>query len=436
MSSTPIAALEQAIALEPENPLRYRALAAELRAGGEEADAMAADLAAAALEARAPLALFNIATACFQAGRHAQAKRWYGLALRLDPAMVEAHRNLAAILEQEGHLAAARRHRDEAYGRQSIFVEAATTPSLRVLILAASGYGNVPIEELFPLATTTRIKWFVEYARAADDGKLPPFDLVFNAAGDPDMAGALPPAVTEALERAGKPLLNAPEAVARTQRDRLPLLLAGIADVEVPPVLRVARTELADPALAARLTFPLIFRPAGAHGGRGVQLLETPAQLAAADPGEAEACYLTRYRDCRSPDRYFRKYRAIFVDRKPYPYHLAISQHWLVHYFSADMLSPSWKRAEEQRFLEDPEAALGRKAMAALRAIGRRLDLDFCGIDFAVAADGSVVVFEANATMLVHLRDAPHLFPYKHVYVPRIFTAFAALLRQRLGQGG
>jgi tetratricopeptide (TPR) repeat protein len=306
MSSAPLAALEQAIALEPENPLRYRALAAQLRAGGDEAEAMAAELAATALEARSPLALFNIATACFQAGRRAQAKRWYELTLRLDPAMVEAHRNLAAILEQEGLLAEAKRHRDEAYGRQSLFVEPAVSPTLSVLILAASGYGNVPIDELLPQATTTRIKWFVEYARVEDGGRLPPFDLVFNAAGDPDMAGPLPPAVTEALARAGKPLLNPAEAVARTQRDRLPLLLAGIADVEVPPVIRVSGTQLGDKALTARLTFPLIFRPAGAHGGRGVRLLETPAQLASADPGEAEACYLTRYRDCRSPDRYFR----------------------------------------------------------------------------------------------------------------------------------
>ncbi|HUH83224.1 MAG TPA: hypothetical protein VLX85_01365 [Stellaceae bacterium] len=434
MTSAPLAALEQAIALEPENPMRYRALAAELRAGGEETDAMAAELAATALEARAPLALFNIATACFQAGRRAPAKRWYELALRLDPAMIEAHRNLAAILEREGHFAEARRHRDEAYGRQSVFVETAATPTLRVLILAASGYGNVPIDELFPPATTTRVKWFVEYAQAEDGDRLPPFDIVFNAAGDPDMAGPLPPSVTAFLERAGKPLLNPPEAVARTQRDRLPLLLRGIANIEVPPVIRAATTQLGDAAFAARLAFPLIFRPAGAHGGRGVRLLETPAQLAMADPGEADACYLTRYRDCRSPDRYFRKYRVIFVDREPYPYHLAISQHWLVHYFSADMLSPSWKRAEEQRFLEDPRAALGRKAMAALDAIGRRLDLDFCGIDFALTEDGSVIVFEANATMLVHLRDVPHLFPYKHVHVPRIFAAFAAMLQLRLGR--
>ncbi len=246
------------------------------------------------------------------------------------------------------------------------------------------------------------------------------------------MAEPLLPEVAGFLAGLRKPLLNPPDAVARTQRHLLPELLAGIDDVVVPPVVRVSRAGLGDGRAAARVGLPLILRPAGAHGGRGVSLIESAEALAAAALGEAETFYLTAYRDYRSPDRYFRKYRMIFVDREPYPYHLAISQHWLVHYFSADMLHPAWKRAEEARFLEDPAAALGKQAMAALGAIGRRLDLDFCGVDFAIDAQGRVLVFEANATMLVHLADDPGLFPYKHHSVPRIFDAFAAMVSRRL----
>ncbi len=432
MTADRIAALEQDAALDPENPECYRALAAAHREAGDETEAMAAALAASALEARAPLALCNIATACFQAGQRAQAKRWYGLALRLDPALVPAHRNLAAILESEGRLGEARHHRDEAYRRQSVFVQPAAAEARRVLLLAASGYGNVPIENLLPPATVTRITWFVDYAKPGEADRLPQFDLVFNAAGDPDMAGPLLPEVAEFLVRLKKPLLNPPDRVARTQRHLLPELLGGIDGVVVPPVVRLPRDALGDPRHAAGTGFPLILRPAGSHGGQGVTLIETPDQLAAAPLGEAETFYLTAYRDYRSPDRYFRKYRMIFVDREPYPYHLAISQHWLVHYFSADMLHPSWKRAEEERFFEAPAPALGRKAMAALAEIGRRLDLDFCGIDFALDGAGNVLVFEANATMLVHLKDAPETFAYKHRHVPKIFDAFAAMVARRL----
>ncbi|MGO8921020.1 MAG: hypothetical protein ACLQJR_34445 [Stellaceae bacterium] len=432
MTADRIAALEQDATLDPENPSRYRVLAAAHREAGDAVAAMAAELAAAALEARAPLALCNIATACLQAGQRAQAKRWYGLALRLDPALVAAHRNLAAILETEGLLAEARRHRDEAYRRQSVFVEPAAVEARRVLLLAASGYGNVPVEDLFPPATVTRITWFVDYAKPGEADRLPDFDLVFNAIGDPDMMGPLLPEVAGFLSRLEKPLLNRPEAVARTRRHLLPALLGDIADVVVPPVARLARAELSDPGRAARVGFPLILRPVGAHGGQGVSLIETPDGFAAAALGEAMDFYLTAYRDYRSPDRYFRKYRVIFVDREPFPYHLAISQHWLVHYFSADMLQPSWKRAEEERFLEAPAQALGPKAMAALAEIGRRLDLDFCGIDFALDGAGNVLMFEANATMAVHLKDAPQAFPYKHRHVPKIFAAFAAMVARRI----
>jgi tetratricopeptide (TPR) repeat protein len=193
MTAQSLTALEDEAARDPENPARYRALAVAYRAAGNPAEAMAAELAATALEARAPLALYNIATACFQAGQRASAKRWYALALRLDPAMVGAHRNLAAILETEGQLVEAQRHRDAAYGRQNLFVETAAAENLRVLILAAAGTGNVPVDALFPQATVTRITWFIDYARDGDADRLPPFDLIFNAAGDPDQTGALRP---------------------------------------------------------------------------------------------------------------------------------------------------------------------------------------------------------------------------------------------------
>jgi glutathione synthase/RimK-type ligase-like ATP-grasp enzyme len=66
--------------------------------------------------------------------------------------------------------------------------------------------------------------------------------------------------------------------------------------------------------------------------------------------------------------------------------------------------------------------------MTAINAIGQRLAMDYVGIDFALLPDGRVVVFEANATMVVHLDDCPVTFDYKHQAVPRILAAF----RERL----
>ena len=84
--------------------------------------------------------------------------------------------------------------------------------------------------------------------------------------------------------------------------------------------------------------------------------------------------------------------------------------------------------AEERRFLEDPETALGRRAYAAISAVGRRMDLDFAGVDFAVLPDGRALLFEANATMFVHPEAADGPLAHKNSFVNRILEAFRARL--------
>lgn len=107
----------------------------------------------------------------------------------------------------------------------------------------------------------------------------------------------------------------------------------------------------------------------------------------------------------------------------------------MVHYFSADMLAASWKSAEEQRFLDDPAAVLGRRAMDAIAAVARRVDLDYAGVDCTLLPDGRVFIFEANASMLVHYEPAGSLFAYKNAHVQRIVDAFQRMLERRLSDG-
>ena len=93
-------------------------------------------------------------------------------------------------------------------------------------------------------------------------------------------------------------------------------------------------------------------------------------------------------------------------------------------------------KAEEERFLADPDGVFDGARGAAIRAIGRRLDLDYSGVDCGLLPDGRVVVFEANANILVHLNDPPDGFAYKHRYVPRIFAAMTELVLRRCGAAG
>jgi len=66
--------------------------------------------------------------------------------------------------------------------------------------------------------------------------------------------------------------------------------------------------------------------------------------------------------------------------------------------------------------------------------IAQRLDLDYGGIDCALLDDGRVLLFEANACILLHLDEPAAGFPYKHRYVPPIREAFSAMVRKRAGR--
>jgi hypothetical protein len=167
------------------------------------------------------------------------------------------------------------------------------------------------------------------------------------------------------------------------------------------------------------------------HGGEGAQRIATWDDLSKYRRTHGDFL-ATQFVDSRSPDGQYRKYRTIFVDRVPYPYHLAISRDWLVHYWTAQMEDNAANRAEERGFLADPQAAIGTPAMRALAQIGQRLELDYAGIDFSILADGRIIVFEANATMLVH-PEGSDTFSYKNPAVQRIVGAFDSMLRARLG---
>jgi hypothetical protein len=392
-----------------------------------------------AQDARRALALYNLATVFAMKGRTDDAVRWYRHTLAVDPDLASAHQNLAALFDTLGRRDDAHLHRERAYRLQRVFVEPALARETRRILIVGvgGGTGNVPLDALLPFATTTRIKYALDYADDAEDAHLPPHDLVFNAIGEADIAAPLAARLARFAGRCGAPLLNPPHAIAPTQRDRIAARLAPLPAVCMPPCLRIDAASTPPDALLERLAqagiaFPLLLRPAGAHGGDGLTLHTEPATFAAALARLDGAAYVTAYRDTRDADGYFRKYRMIFIDRVPYPYHLAISSHWLVHYFSADMTAARWKLDEERRFLDDPRAALGDTALDALAAIGAHLDLDYGGIDFALTRDGRVVVFEANATMLVHREAADGPLAHKNPHVDRIAHAFARMLDARV----
>ncbi|MBZ0091473.1 MAG: tetratricopeptide repeat protein, partial [Sulfuricellaceae bacterium] len=375
-------------------------------------------------------AIYNLGVVNGRLMRLAEAERCYRQVLDLDPGYVDAHINLSAILMEDGRTQEAKRHIDLAYRQKNIFEKRSSSASKTVLVLFDAGKGNINLTHLFDEKANNIIDWMIEYASDEQIGELPDYDLVFNAMGDPDVTGDTREPVSRFLDVCAKPLLNPPDKVARTARNKLPALLEGIGKLLVPPVWRFADSTGWDESVADRL--PLLIRPVHTHGGVGMVLTKTPAELAQYRSEQSGPVYVSHFIDYRSADSWYRKYRMIFIDRKPYPYHLAISQNWIVHYYTAEMESSPWKLEEEKVFLQDPETVLGQDGMQAIQAIGARMDLDYAGIDFSIMPDGRILVFEANPTMLVHPENPAGPLAHKNVYVQRIFDAFEELLKRAI----
>jgi Flp pilus assembly protein TadD/glutathione synthase/RimK-type ligase-like ATP-grasp enzyme len=432
------AALQLDAAVNADKPSAHLELGHAYVLREQWADAERCFRRALALDAGSAEAQASLGLVYLNAGLPEPAEVHSRAALAIDDAHVVASQTLASLLEARGEAEGARTQLRRAYARQALFEQAVADPALRVLVLATESAGNVPYRTIMPPARYTRLVWYMEHARAdeAPDGGR--YDVVFNTIGDADLAEPSLTAVQRFLAQCGKPVLNLPEPVMRTRRDRIGELLGGLQDVVVPRTVRVSAQAVAARGLRALAEAhgfggPLLARPAGLHGGRGLVRADRPEALEEVGPSPADH-YLIDYVDYRSADGLYRKYRMFFVGGRPFAYHQAISDHWLVHHDTAGMADRPERRTEEARFLESPEAVVGRKAVDAVARIGHALRLDYCGVDFSVLPDGRVLVFEANATMLAHREDPEGPYAYKNPCVDEIAQAFQAWLKARTAE--
>jgi Flp pilus assembly protein TadD len=425
-----VASFKRALAIEPFNAEAHDDLGTALIRQGQIEAGVASYLQAISVKPDFAKAMANLGAAYLLNSDVVHAMRWNVAALAIEPSQVEANHSMALILVGMGRSEEAQRHFDRASARQTVYIEYAVNPTRTVLLLWTKKTGNIPtIELLLPATINTRVNWVIESADDDQTDRLPDYDLVFNAMGDPDLIGDSLAPVSRFAAICTKPLLNHPDKVTRTARHSLPALLEGIDDIVIPAVWRFASSTDWDESVADQL--PLLIRPVESHGGAGLELARTPGELARCRALQSGPVFVCRFVDFASADSWFRKYRMIFVDRKPYPYHLAISQTWLVHYATAAMESNPWKLQEEKVFLHDPEAALGPAGMRAIETIGARIDLDYSGIDFSVTEDKRILVFEANPMMLVHPETIGGPIEHKNAYVFKIQEQFEQMLQRR-----
>ena len=319
-------------------------------------------------------------------------------------------------------------------------------PRLRVLALAAATDmgSNTPIEFLLE---ESGIELLMLYVIPGVDlpAPLPDHDIAIVIASDSEDCRDALRKIDEAAARWPRPLLNPPELVCNLDRDKLHQLLRGIEGLVIPATVAVTRAQMADVArsglsfadIAAELALPVVVRPRGSHAGVGLAKLDDRAAIDRylAERNEQEF-FVSRFVNYASEDRLFRKYRVVLVDGRPYACHMAIADRWDIWYLNAGMSDNAAKRLEEETFMRTFDFGFARRHQSALAGLADRIGLDYFTIDCAETTDGSLLIFEADNTAVVHNMDPPSVFPYKAPHMRKIFDAFAAMLylRVRLGQ--
>jgi len=270
---------------------------------------------------------------------------------------------------------------------------------------------------------------------------IPEHDIAIIAVGESDANATLLNALAPAATHWPKPMLNGdPAAIHALGRDRAPAHLDGVSGLNAPPTLRISRGQLF--ALAAGIApladilpgrmFPIILRPVDSHAGSGLEKLDDPATIDGyLDRHPGETFYLSPFIDYSGADGRFRKLRVALVGGRPFIVHMAISNHWMVHYLNAGMDQDPGKRAEEAAMMASFDAGFAARHAAAFAGLHAAFGLDYLALDCAEDRDGRLLVFEADTAMIVHDMDSPELYPYKAPAMRKLFAAFQDMIAAR-----
>lgn len=303
---------------------------------------------------------------------------------------------------------------------------------------ASSGYatgtfhsqGTTDLYRLSAHPAPRRIRVPANYLRLRGNLTVPAGTTAVNLVTDPDRNPKVLRAIGQLLKQHRGRIINHPEVLLGTTRERVARRAAAIPGLIAPPTIRLPAAASARRRAAEGFAFPAILREAGTHGGVTALLVATAGDLDAAIEQTRAPHLLTAFVDARRDDGLIRKLRVFFIGGVPIVRHLLASDHWNVH--AADRMRVlahhAELRAQEEALVVAGFDALPAPARAGLTALAAAIELDFVGIDFGLATDGRAVLFEANATMnFLPMSDDPR-FAYLDVACVRAQTAWDALV--------
>lgn len=354
--------------------------------------------------------------------------------------------DLSVILQLKGNRELALTMQAEALKTRQLYQQPAAGGLSTIRLLAIMGPGdlmsNTPVQFLAEGADVSLDMLYVSPELPLPDA-VPEHDLVFVAVGESDENRPLLKYVETLLQSWPRPILNKPDRIALLSRDVACSLLKSVPGVAMPVTARIDRQILEQVGSEKRTIatvleeggFPVIIRPVGSHAGRGLMKLDNPVAITEYLQLMPEnEFYISRFVDYRGSDGLFRKSRIVLIDGHPFICHMAISQHWMIHYLNADMSESPEKRSEEARFMASFDEDFSVRHAEAFRSITDHIGLNYLGIDCGETPDGQLLIFEVDSNMIVHAMDPVDIFPYKQPQMRKVFDGFREMLLNAMKQ--
>lgn len=348
--------------------------------------------------------------------RYRDALKAYQRAVALEGSFAEGHLACAELAHLMRDETSSQDHLRHALSIKRVYLDPLPVNDRQpvVLLLRDAPYNvNAPLEMILDRSRVAVHKVYVE-----GGVHLPP--------GTSICAFGYAPSAQTAIDRVAElapNCINDPSHLVRCARENLPITLAGVEGVDVVETRRMSGELLNE------IELPALVRPADTHAGEGLLYARERIELEwHHQRWKADDYYVTAFVDYKSADGAYRKYRIVLVDGVAYPYHLAISHNWMVHYRTSEMSQHDWMRAEEARFLDDPAAIFPRWNEIA-GELSARIGLDYVGFDVTRLPDGRMLMFEADPAMLIHDEEPSNATAsYKRPHVAAIREALHALL--------
>ncbi len=225
------------------------------------------------------------------------------------------------------------------------------------------------------------------------------------------------------------PFFNIPSNIKKTSRDNISKLLQNIDKLQTPKTIKIQPTTpmMVHSAIAQEnLSYPVIFRKAGDHGGKSTLLINDKDEQFYSFALDGRDYYLTQFVDYQEEGIY-KKTRLVIVDGEIYYRGTMLSKEWMVHakneLYDIQLIQNSFNDFKDNQH---------SKIKPIIDKIHTILNLEYFGIDCYInSLDNSILIFEINASMDI-LQTSQKKKELLNPHILKINKAITTMILERL----